>query len=167
MLLNFAVNFIIKKEKILWKKIRYYTYAAIIIILSGIYIYNLNPSVQHVTGIKNVIDFTYINYFVLLASIIVCLINVIKTLRGTGKISLMRYGSLTDEEKKLYSISKVKMSQILYFLSLAIVVALAFVSLIYPNIIDPMILLVCCLIEIAISFIFENTKLILNWFCRK
>ena len=88
-------------------------------------------------------------------------------MRGTGKISLMRYGSLTDEEKKLYSISKVKMSQILYFLSLAIVVALAFVSLIYPNIIDPMILLVCCLIEIAISFIFENTKLILNWFCRK
>jgi hypothetical protein len=91
----------------------------------------------------------------------------IKIATGTGN-ALMKYDKLTDEEKKLYNISKIKMTQILYFSSLAIVIVFAFVfSEIYPNVIPSAMFIVCYLVEIVVLFIFAKTKWILNWFCRK
>jgi hypothetical protein len=87
---------------------------------------------------------------------------VIKIVTGT-KNNLMRYGKLTDEEKELYDISKVKMSQILFELSLVVLVILAFV----PNVIASNTFIVCYLVEIVVLLIFSKTKCILNLFCKK
>lgn len=102
-----------------------------------------------------------------IAILLICLINAIYTVTGTGN-TLMGYGKLKDEDKELYDISKVKMSQILYILSFAIVTVLAFVfSEIYPDVFTLKTFIVCYLVEIIVLIIFSKTKWILNWFCKK
>ncbi|WP_077613244.1 hypothetical protein [Clostridium sp. Marseille-P2415] len=103
-----------------------------------------------------------------LAILLVCLFNARNIVTGTGNTIMREYGKLTDEEKELYDISKVKMSQILYVLSLVFVTVLAFVfSVIFPNVIFPKTFIVCYLVEIVVLLIFSKTKWILNWFCKK
>lgn len=144
------------------KNIRYFVYMATIILLAGIYLYSLNPSVQYSTVIKDKFN-TYSRYFPFLILIIFCFINIIKV--ATRK---ERYEKLPDEEKGFYEPSKVKITYIAYSLSLAFVTVFEFVFwVICPNIIAPMVLIVCFLVEIVIVLIFENTKLVLNWFCKK
>lgn len=141
----------------------YYFCVAIIIILAGICIYDL----QNTSDNANTKDYIYKKYFPYLAVLLVCIMNTINIAKGTGD-SLMMYGKLTDEEKKLYDMSKVRISQILFGLSLIILTVLAFVSLeIYSSIITPPLFIVLCLIEIVVLFIFSKTKLVINWFCKK
>ncbi|WP_143321940.1 hypothetical protein [Clostridium sp. HBUAS56010] len=103
-----------------------------------------------------------------LAILLVCLFNVSSIVRGSENTIMRKYGKMTDEEKKLYDISKVKMSQILYILSLVLVTVLAFVfSVIFPNIIYPNTFLAFYILEIIVLFILSETKLILNGFCKK
>ncbi len=103
-----------------------------------------------------------------LAILLVCLFNARAIVTGTGNSIMRKYGKLTDEEKELYDIRKVKMSQILYVLSLVIVTVLAFLfSEIFPNAIAPKTFIMCYLVEIVVLLIFSKTKWILNWFCKK
>lgn len=103
-----------------------------------------------------------------LAILLVCLFNARYIVTGTGNTIIKEYGKLSNEEKKLYDISKVKMSQILFLLSIVIVTVFAFVfSVIFPNIISTKLFIVCYLVEIVVLLIFSKTKLILNWFCKK
>jgi hypothetical protein len=50
----------------LWKKFKFYTYAAVIILFCGIYLYNLNPNLrypnlQYISGTENIQK--YLIYF--------------------------------------------------------------------------------------------------------
>lgn len=103
-----------------------------------------------------------------LAILLVCLFSLRNIVTGSGNTIMKKYGKMTHEEKELYDISKVKMSQILYVMSLVFVTILAFVfSVIFPNIIYPSIFLACYLVEIIVLLIFSKTKWILNGFCKK
>lgn len=106
--------------------------------------------------------------FSYLAIILVCLINGVYIVTGTGNTFMRVYRKLTVEEKKFYDISKVKMMQILFVLSMVIVTVLAFLfTEIFTDIIDPNIFIVCYLVEIVVLIILSYTKWILNWFCKK
>lgn len=103
-----------------------------------------------------------------LAILLVCLLQARKIVAGTGSTIMIAYGRLSEEEKELYDISKVKMSQILYLLSLFSLTIFAFVfSVFFPNIISSRTFIVCYLVEIIVLLIFSRTKWILNWFCEK
>jgi hypothetical protein len=144
------------------KNILYYTNAAIIVIFAGIYMFHL-PYFLH-ARIRN--NYTFPKYFPYFIMVLMCLVDVIKIASGPES-NLMKYGKLPEEEKKLYNISKVKMTQILYFLSLTIVTVFSFIfTELYPNVIPYQVLLVCYLVELVILFIFAYTKWVLNWFCR-
>ena len=121
-------------------------------------------------NIYEVKDMKRILYEILpyIAILLVCLFNARYIITGTGNSIIRKYGKLTDQEKELYDSLKVKMSQLLYVLSLAILTVLAFVfSVIYPNIILPKMFIVCYLVEIVVLLIFSETKWILNLFCKK
>ncbi|RKD33853.1 hypothetical protein BET01_13360 [Lacrimispora algidixylanolytica] len=121
-------------------------------------------------NIYEVKDMKRILYEILpyIAILLVCLFNARNIITGTGNPIIRKYGKLTDQEKELYDSLKVKMSQLLYVLSLAILTVLAFVfSVIYPNIILPKMFIVCYLVEIVVLLIFSETKWILNLFCKK
>lgn len=103
-----------------------------------------------------------------LAILLVCLFNARNIVIGSGNTIMREFGILTDDEKELYDITKIKLSQILYVLSLVLVTVLAFVfSVILPGFILPKIFIVCYLVEIVVLLIFSRTKWILDWFCRK
>lgn len=121
-------------------------------------------------NIYEVKDMKRILYEILpyIAILLVCLFNARNIITGTGNPIIRKYGKLTDQEKELYDSLKVKMSQLLYVLSLAILTVLAFVfSVISPNIILPKMFIVCYLVEIVVLLIFSETKWILNLFCKK
>lgn len=100
--------------------------------------------------------------------ILVCLISAGRIVTGTGNTIMREYGKLADEEKQLYDISKVKMSQILYVLSLVLLTILAFIfSEIFPNIISTNTIIMGYLAAIVVLLIFVKTKWILNGFCKK
>ena len=144
------------------KNIRYYTYAALILICAGLYVYGLSPRVPYGAAIKDKL-YSYSTYLPFLILIIYCFINIILAIINRGK-----YFQFTDEEKKLYSISKVKVATIFFFLFVTVVTAFEIVFwAIYPHLISPMILIGCFLIEIVIVVIFEHTKWIFHWFCKK
>ena len=147
----------------MWKRIRYYVYAAIIVILCGIYIFSL----PLIANSGNIIHDTISKYFSCFLLFLLCLLNIVRTAKTTGNY-LMKYGKLADEEKELYDISKVKMAQILYILSWTILLVFDSVfSSIYPNVIPNTVFIVCCLVGLVFLFIFAATKWILNLFCRK
>jgi hypothetical protein len=121
-------------------------------------------------NIYEVKDMKRILYEILpyIAILLVCLFNARNIITGTGNPIIRKYGKLTDQEKELYDSLKVKRSQLLYVLSLAILTVLAFVfSVISPNIILPKMFIVCYLVEIVVLLIFSETKWILNLFCKK
>lgn len=121
-------------------------------------------------NIYEVKDMKRILYEILpyIAILLVCLFNARNIITGTGNPIIRKYGKLTDQEKELYDGLKVKMSQLLYVLSLVILTVLAFVfSVISPNIILPKMFIVCYLVEIVVLLIFSETKWILNLFCKK
>ena len=65
----------------------YYFCVAIIIILAGIFIYDL----QNTSDNANTKDYIYKKYFPYLAVLLVCIMNTINIAKGTGD-SLMMYG---------------------------------------------------------------------------
>ena len=144
------------------RNIRFYIVAAIIVIFAGVYLFHL-PYFFHK---RNSGDYTFQQYFPYFVMVLTCFWDVIKI--ATGKENdLMKYGKLTEEEKNQYNISKVRKTQILYFLSFFIVIVFSFVfSEIYPNVIPYTVIIGCYLVELVIALIFEKTKWILNWFCR-
>jgi hypothetical protein len=103
-----------------------------------------------------------------IAILLVCLFNARNIVTGNGNNIMIKYGKLTDREKECYDSSKVKVSQLLYLLSLAGLTVLSFVySVIFPGIILPKVFLVCYLVEIVLLLIFCKTKWILDVFCKK
>lgn len=131
------------------------------------WLYKLKMDKQNIYGGK---DMKRILYEVLpyIAIMFVCLFNARNIITGTGNPIIRKYGKLSDQEKELYDSLKVKMSQFLYVLSLAVLTVLAFVfSVIYPNIILPKVFIVCYLVELVVLLIFSETKWVLNLFCKK
>ncbi|ABX42139.1 hypothetical protein [Lachnoclostridium phytofermentans] len=106
--------------------------------------------------------------FPLIAILLICLIYLIRVVTGTKNTVMREYGKMTEEEKELYDISKVKMSQILCILSIIIVIVLDFVfTKFFPDIIAPNTFTVCLLVEMVVTIIFFKTKWIINFFCKK
>lgn len=103
------------------------------------------------------------------ATYIAILLVPISIIRDIGtKNAISKYKKLTDQEKKIYDISKVKLSELLYAISLIILAILAYIfTEIFPDIISTNIFIWCFLIEIVVLLIFSQTKWILNLFCKK
>ena len=74
-------------------KIRYYTYAAIVIIIAGIYMFNL----PHIVGNGNMESYTVKRYFPYILELLACFVETVKIAKGTGN-ALIRYDKLTEEE---------------------------------------------------------------------
>jgi len=145
------------------KNIGFYTVAAIIVIFAGVYLFHL----PDLFGARDSVNYTFRKGFPDFVLLLMCLVDMIKIAVGRES-DLMKYGKLPEEEKKLYNISKVKITQILYFLSFTILIVFSYIfTEIYPNVISDTVFIVCYLVELVILFIFAYTKWILNWFCRE
>lgn len=106
--------------------------------------------------------------FPYVAMLLVCLFNARNIIKGTDYTLMRKYRKMKDEEKALYDSWKVKVSQLLYLLSFGVLTVLAFVfSVVFPDVIRTEIFIVGYVVEVVLLVILSETRLVLDWFCRK
>lgn len=87
---------------------------------------------------------------------------------GCKKNTLMKkYEKMTEEEKRMYDVSKVKMVQVLFIMWELILTIIAFIfDKICPDIVDHNIFLICIIISAVIATVLSE-KWVLRVFCKK
>lgn len=102
-----------------------------------------------------------------IAFILIFLINILRIVKIPEYAFPRIYKKMTDEEKKIYDISKIRYVKILFSLAMIILTIFAFIfSEVFPDIINQNVFLISYLIALVIIF-FLDTKWMLNWFYKK
>jgi hypothetical protein len=80
---------------------------------------------------------------------------------------MKKYEKMTEEEKRMYDVSKVKMVQVLFIMWVLILTIIAFIfDKISPDIVDYNIFLICVIISAVLVTILSE-KWVLRVFCKK